>query len=217
MPPKGYKPQQKVTTGTPAAKRANYTGGRPNDESKLSRDPKQVRVRLRRAARKLTRPLDQIERDIAMIYRPVDEWDVEELSRGRPRGDDGSFRGPVPTWCTPIVQREAKKRLLDETFGKMVGHVDLAIKVLGKLMMSEELDDKGRPIVDPRTQLAAATFVIEHILGKPKAVIEIGSEDETRRMLAMAIMLDDGSPQDAPIVLQGESWDTEEDDDANDQ
>lgn len=218
--PKDPRSEQQVY-GSPARMKANYTGGRSKDESTLSRKPSQVRVRLRRAAKKLNAPLDQIHRDMQMLpgYRPVEEWDVEELARGRPRNPKGGFQGPVPMWCTPIVTREAKKRLLNETFGKMAGHVDLAIKTLVKIMESEDLDEKGRPIVDARTQLAASTFVLEHILGKPTAVVEIGAQDETQRMLAMAIILEDGTPQDEPIVLDGEAtWDDEleDDDDSSD-
>lgn len=204
--------------GTPAARKANYTGGRPKDESKLSTDPRQVRIRLRRAAKGNQKRDDRIGRDIAILYqKSIEDWDVEELARGRPRTANGDFRGKMPSWITPTVTAEAKRRLLDETFGNMAGHVDLAIKTVVKIMKDESIDDKGKPVTDARVKLAAATFVIEHIIGKPKAVIEIGADDFTRSAIAAAIVLDDGLPEDH-FVLEGDFVETyvEEDEEEGD-
>lgn len=187
---------------TPAQK-ANYVGGRPKDESKLSQDPAQIRVRLRRAAKGDKKRDGRMKRDMEMLYRkPIEEWDLEELARGRPRAKDGTFKGRPPSWINPQVQAEAKRRLLEETFGKMAGHIDLAVRTIKDLMTSEEVDENGKPIVDARTKLAAATFTIEHILGKPKAVIEVGADDFTKAVIAQAIVLDDGLPQ-GHLELEG--------------
>jgi hypothetical protein len=78
-------------------------------------------------------------------------------------------------------------------------------------MTSEEVDEKGRPIVDAGTRLRAATFIVEHVLGKPKAVVEIGGEDFTRAALASAIILDDGMPQ-GHLVIEGEYEEADEED-----
>lgn len=195
-----------------------YVGGRPKDESKLSQDPAQIRVRLRRAAKGDKKRDGRMKRDMEMLYRkPIEEWDLEELARGRCRASDGTFKGRPPSWITPAVQQEAKRRLLDETFGKMAGHIDIAVRTIKDLMTSEEVDENGKPIVDARTKLAAATFTIEHILGKPKAVIEIGPDDFTKQAIAAAIVLDDGREQDetrfeleAGGVIEGEFEDLDE-------
>jgi hypothetical protein len=179
-----------------------YVGGRPKDESKLSQEPHQIRNRLRRKGRKFQQDLEKYM-DVA-YQKPISEWDIEELARGRPRDKGGFFRGRTPMWITPAVQQEAKKRLLNETMGKLSHHIDSAVVAIGELITSEEVDDKGKPIVDARTKLAAAQFIIENFLGKPKAIIEIGATDETKALLAQAIVLDDGRPQDEPIVLEGE-------------
>lgn len=185
-----------------------YVGGRPKDESKLSRDPKQIRNRLRRAGRTL-------ERDMEMLYnKPMDEWDLEELARGRPRNKSGNFMGRVPGWCTPAIQREAKRRLMDVTYGSLAKYAQHAVKVIYDLMMSEEVDEKGRPLVDARTRLACAQFIVENIVGKPKAVIEVEAADMTRQLLASAIVLDDGKPQGHLQILEGEV--VEDDDAGND-
>lgn len=211
-------PKKQQVTGSDAARKANYTGGRPKDESKLSTDPRQVRIRLRRAARKGNKKADgRIQRDLEMLYKkPIDEWDVEELARGRPRNAAGDFRGKMPSWITPTIASEAKRRLLDNTFAQMSAHADLAINTVVKLMKDDMVDDKGKPITDSRTKLAAATFVIEHILGKPKAIVEVGAEDFTKQAIAAAIVLDDGKDQ-SHLTLEGEfTVDDEEegDDDA---
>lgn len=188
-----------------------YVGGRPKDESKLSRNPAQIRRRLRRSSQLQDGRRD---RDIEMLYqKPISDWDIEELARGRPRNSVGDFRGATGSWITPAVQQEAKRRLIDETMGKLTGHLNSAIRAVGKLITSEEVDDKGKPIVDARTRLAAAQFVIEHVIGKPKALVEIEAADFTRKLIASAIVLDDGQPQDAPIVLEGSFTEPEGEDD----
>jgi len=136
--------------------------------------------------------------------KPISEWDIEELARGRPGDKNGQFRGRTPSWITPAIQQEAKKRLLNETMGKLSHHIDKAVVAIGNLIDSDEVDDKGKPIVDARTKLAAAQFILEIFLGKPKAIIEIGATDDTRSLLASAIVLDDGLPQDHQVILEGE-------------
>lgn len=186
-----------------------YVGGRPKDESKLSKDPHRIRARLRRQGKMFDRDIELYAQHAG--FKPVSEWDLTELAKGRPRTKAGDFRGRSPKWLTLEIQREAKKRLLDETFGDLAQYASKAVKVIYDLMMSEEVDDKGRPIVDAKTRYAAATFIIEHIIGKPTAVIEVAATDFTRQALAAAIVLDDGLPQDEQVVLEGEIVEDDED------
>jgi hypothetical protein len=173
---------------------------KPTDASRLSSDPRQVRNRLRRNEQKF----NYVERDIEVLYqKPISEWDVEELARGRPRNSAGTFTGRKPGWLTPIVAQEARRRLHDDAFSKLVGHLDLAFKVIKNLLESTELDDKGKPIVDARTKLAAAQFIVEHVIGKAKSTVEIEAVDTTRHAIAAAIILDDGMPQ-GHLVIDGE-------------
>ncbi|RZT77965.1 methyltransferase family protein [Micromonospora violae] len=37
-------------------------------------------------------------------YKPVSEWDNEELARGKPRNSQGSFSCPSPSWLTQAIQ-----------------------------------------------------------------------------------------------------------------
>jgi hypothetical protein len=198
-------------------RKAGYIGGRPKDESKLSRKPSQIRRRLRRAkANQDARMQYDVDLYLDQVWKkPIDEWDVEELSRGRPRNKKGHFGGRPPAWVTPTVQEEAKKRLLNQTLGKLHGYVDIAIKCVANLITSTEVDDKGRPIVDARTRLAAAQFIIEHVAGKPKAIFELTTTDGAKKALAAAIVLDDGKPQghlaigSGGEVVEGE-WEEED-------
>lgn len=183
--------------------------GRANDESKLSTKPKQIRNRLRRHGKKF-------DRDLELYFehgygKPIEEWDLEELSRGRPRNKGGTFGGSTPTWINPIVAREAKRRLLEHCLGSMAGHADLAIKTISDLLKSRAVDDNGKPIVDARTKLEAAKFIIENVVGKPKNRLEIDTTDAVREFLAEALVLDDGEP--AHPIIDGQFRDEEDDDD----
>lgn len=179
-----------------------YPGGRPHDSSKLSRKPSQIRNRLRRGT--------ALEEDIAIYaevvwQKPVEEWDMAELAHGKPRNKSGTFAGAAPKWITRQVQQEAKRRLLTMTVAQLAGHTDIAIRAMANLITSEEVDDNGKPIVDARTKFAAAAFIIEHVIGKPTAIIQVDQVDDTRNALAAAIVLDDGMPQGhLPQPIEGE-------------
>lgn len=186
--------------------------GRATDPSKLSTNPKQIRTRLRRRAANLAQDVELYAK--YGYKKPVHEWDLEELARGRVRDKNGKFTGRGPSWITPEIMKEAKRRLLAETYGKLAGHIDQAVITMGKLLVSEETDDNGKPLVDAKTKFAAAAFIIEHTIGKPKAVIEIDATEETKSVLASAIILDDGQPQDvidAEFTVDGEEEEYDDD------
>lgn len=171
--------------------------------SKLSNDPLNIRKRLRRQAVPL-------ERDLKMLAdsrKPMSEWDTEELARGRPRASDGSFRGDTPKWITPLIMDEAKRRLRTNSLETLTSKVIDAIEVVYKIMMCEDRDGEGRPIVDARTRLQAATFIIEHTIGKAKVPVELnGSADGYRQFLAGALKMVDTNGQlvDAHPVIDGD-------------
>lgn len=193
-----------------------YVGARPKDTSKLSMKPEHIRNRLRRARKTAEKTGDdsvlrwELQRYHEVTgFKPVEDWDLEELAHGRPRGPSGTFRGPSPKWITADVAREAKKRLHGHTFGKMGAQVDLAIKTIYNLMTSEEVDDKGKPIVDARTKLAAAQFILEHVVGKPEKIISLDVTDHVRQVIASAIVLDSGQ-EDSHLVIEGDIVEDEE-------
>lgn len=171
----------------------------------LSRKPRRIRGRLRHGINP--------ERDLAMLeeigYKPVAEWDNEELARGRPRDRRGSFSGRAPSWLNEAIQAEALKRLKETTFSALMAHSEALIKVLVELAT-----DPGTPA---GVRADIGKFVYDQLLGKAKQRMTIDAElsprDKTITALASAIINDDGTPQDAPTVLDGEFTEDDEEDD----
>ena len=83
-------------------KPANYDRGRAKRIStKLTKPSLGIRNRLRRGKNR--------EEDIALYaehshyFKPVHDWDMEELAHGRPRGKTGGFQGRAPGWLTADI------------------------------------------------------------------------------------------------------------------
>ncbi|MBM0259758.1 hypothetical protein [Micromonospora sp. 4G55] len=151
----------------------------------LSKDPHRIRTRLRRG----TNP----KRDLAMLdevgYKPVSEWDDEELARGRPRNSRGSFSGgPTPKWLTPVVEEERRKRLKQATFDRLMTHSLRAMEVMGELVNDPETPASVRADI--------ARFIYEQQHGKAKSKVDVDATVGPRDALFPAIVLDDGLPQD---------------------
>lgn len=140
----------------------------------LSTDPRAVRARLRRKNRKVNRTEDAMVTDLEMLYKPVDTWDMAELARGRPRCKDGTFKGPTPPWVTPLVRREAERRLVDLARAELATMVGDAIQVMTNLMTDDTVDEEtGRPYVSASTKLDAAKFIVEQVMGKAKQRVDL--------------------------------------------
>jgi hypothetical protein len=182
----------------------------PRPTSSLSQKPEHIRKRLRRREVPLKRDLEML----ANTRKPINEWDTEELARGRPRDKDGTFRGVTPKWITPLIMDEAKRRLKVGALETLSSKVIDAIEVIHKLMMSDERDSDGKPIVDARTRLQAAQFIIEHTIGKARQPVDMnGSADGYRQFLAGALKMVDTNGQlvDAHPVIEGTAVETEAD------
>lgn len=174
----------------------------------LSTRQEQMRVRIRRAGKAADKKADRVGAEIQNYYkqigRPIEEWDWEELARGRPRAINGTFVGRTPSWVTPTVVNEAKRRLMAGIYGEMGTQSKFALDVLRRLLTSGDVDDK--------VALDAAKYVIDHIIGKPEAIIKLDGSETVRQFLANALVLDDGAPEHE--VIDGEYvTDSEEDDD----
>src|SRR5690606_22385580 len=132
--------------------------------------PKQVRARLRRRGKRMDLLTEQEQ---TVLYRkPVEEWDNEELARGRPRNSNGHFSGPAPKWITREIHEQAMERYTAVVKSSMNATTVDALEVLGHIINNDEYDEKGRPVVPASTKLDAAKFLIEHVVGKPKQRIE---------------------------------------------
>ena len=144
------------------------------DPATLSHKPSQMRIRIRRKA---GRADAEIEHYCRVVYnKPVEEWDWEELAKGRPRNAQGKFQGAPPKWITPHLLREARRRLVEGVYGELGVQSKYALETLNRLLTDGEVDDK--------VALDAAKFVINHIIGNPKAIVSIDASDEVKQFLA---------------------------------
>lgn len=146
------------------------TGERPRTADGKLLTAKQVRARARRRMNRRDMMSDQ---EMEVIFRkPIDEWDMEELARGRPRAADGTFRGPKPKWITRAVHEQSMEIFKAAIKTDMnSATVDDMTAIVG-ILNNEEVDDKGKPIVPASTKLDAAKFLLEHVVGKPKQQLE---------------------------------------------
>lgn len=132
--------------------------------------PKQIRARARRKVKRREVMTDQ---EFEHLYeKPVDEWDMEELAKGRPRNSAGGFSGPRPKWVTAAVHERAMERYTAAVKTDMRATTVDALDAIRWIIQNEDVDDKGKPIVPAGTKLEASKFLIEHVVGKPTQRIE---------------------------------------------
>jgi hypothetical protein len=164
----------------------------------LSQKPSAVRARLRKGS-------NNIERDLKMMFeKPVEEWDFEELQRGKPKREDGTFgKGPRPKWITPAIINQVRARLKEMTRDDLSRHVGAALSCLGELMSDETCDDNGRPNTPANVKLQAATYVLDQVIGKPTVMIESHTNSALEGMLARVMINEDG--EDAHPIIEG-TW-----------
>lgn len=151
--------------------RGNASDARPiTAEGKLL-TPKQIRARARRKAQKNRREL-MSEAEFDALYKPIEEWDLEELARGRPRNIDGNFRGRKPGWITREVHERAMEQFQLAIKTEMSAQSITALETLKYVLDNEETDDRGKPLVPASTKNQAAMFLLEHVVGKPKQHVQ---------------------------------------------
>lgn len=135
-----------------------------NAEGKLMTG-KQVRSRARRLLQK-GKKLDD-ETFEAWAGKPIDEWDLEELARGRTRDASGGFRGRPPQYMPRAVHERIAERFKILVRDQMNIASTQALGVIANLLDNQEVDDKGKPIVAASVKLDAAKWLVEHVIGKP--------------------------------------------------
>lgn len=173
-----------------------------------------ARTRLRKNAGRLN---ESVMKDIELIYKkPVEEWDWEELSHGRPRGKDNTFKGRPPSWITPAIQAEARKRMRVFTEDQLMVHAEDAIKVLSSLMKDTDTDEKGNYVVPASVKYQAATYILNHIIGTPKARVEVDTHNPLIELMGGILVNPDGEPSHRVIegtIVVDEELEEDEDDD----
>lgn len=156
--------------------------------------PKAIRNRSRRRG-------GITQKEFNRLYKPIEQWDEEELAKGRPRASDGSFRGKTPQWLTREMHEQAMDRFKQLIGDRMRGEAVNAIGVVANLLNSTEVDDRGKPVVPASTQLQAAQWLVEHVIGKPKQRTETDISVKLQGVLATAMI--GGAGMDAPPMPLG--------------
>lgn len=151
--------------------RGNATDARPVNEDGKLLTPKQIRARARRKAQRKNKQL-MSEQEFEALYKPIEEWDMEELARGRPRNSDGDFRGRKPGWINREVHERAMELFVELTKSEMGALAPQALDSLRWVMTSDEVDERGKPIVPASAKNQASMFLLEHVVGKPKQQVQ---------------------------------------------
>jgi hypothetical protein len=145
---------------------------------------KSLRARVRR---KTARGMVD-ERSIKHLYKPIEQWDAEELARGRPRDRDGGFRGLAPKWISRELHEEAITRFRQALKDEMNASSFRAVGVINMILEDDEIDAKGKPRTPQSVKLEAAKFLVEHLMGKPKQRVETDISVKLQGILASAII-----------------------------
>lgn len=159
----------------------------------------QINNRARRIKRKklVDNPLKPYELAVKYAKRkPIEEWDAEELARGRPRNKDGSFTGPKPNFVTMAVHEEAVEKFARYIKTEMSVSTISAIEQINAILSNEETDYRGKPVVSSATKLDAAKFLIEHLVGKPTQRIESDVSVKLQSILGSVIVNPENDPSD---------------------
>ena len=156
---------QEIDPRTGRKKGTKHTHVKGKPASEMSKSPKQIRARARRRGFMTTEELE-------IVYKPLDQWDAEELAAGRPKGKDGKFYGPKPTWVTREMHEEAVKRFHTVVKTEMNMVTVPMIKVLQNIVEDDTADARGRPIVPASVKVDIAKFLLEHTVGKPTQRVE---------------------------------------------
>lgn len=185
----------------------------PKTKRPLSDKPSAVRARMRKTGKNITR-------DMEMLYKkPIEEWDMEELARGRPRNKSGNFTGPSPQWITPLVAKQATDRLRVLTKQELSVYAGDAVRVMHDLMTNEDTDMDGKPLVSPNVRLNAAQYVMDQIIGKPTTPVEVTGNVVLESLMARVLVNSDGTPAHPIVdaeVVEDELDEEEADEDGGD-
>lgn len=160
----------------------------------LSQKPAAVRARIAKSAKNAAR-------DVEMLYqKPISDWDMEELARGRPRNSAGNFAGPRPVWLTPLIMKESQDRLRTLTRQELSTYAGDAVRVMAQLMNEDGTDFDGKPLVSPSVRLQAATYVMDQVIGKSTTPIELTGNVVLQTLMADVVVNDESGTVAHPVI-----------------
>lgn len=167
-------------------------GVRPISPEGYVLNKQQIYRRTKRAQKKFLEKMNLGAAEQATYYKkPIADWDEEELARGRPRDSKGGFRGPKPKWVTAEMHEEAMDRFKSVVRTGMRSATVDAIEFMKRMINDDSTDNRGRPLVPASTKLTAATFLVEHLVGKPTQRIESDVSVKLQAILA-GVMVNPG-------------------------
>lgn len=157
-------------TQRPSKKNAKSVDNRPTTPDGVLLSPKQIRARARRRFKRgmSNRQGAITKQEFNALYKPVEEWDLEELAKGRPRNSNGQFSGRAPEWITREVYEQAMSRFTEVIKGKMGEQGITALETIHGVLTNEDVDHRGKLLIPASTKVQASMFLLEHIVGKPK-------------------------------------------------
>lgn len=181
---------------------AKFADGRPK---KLT--PKQIRARARRAQKKGGMAYAD---ELSLLHKPIEEWDNEELARGRPRASDGTFKGKAPEWIHRAIHEQAVDKFKELVKQDLSVHTLTAITTVKWILECDDLDEKDKPVVPASTKLDAAKFLIEQLLGKPKQEVKADISVKLQGILAAATVTGDAPLGIGMGYTDAPSWEDDE-------
>lgn len=167
---------------------------RPETEEGKLLTAKQIRARARRRAKRPNgrQPL-MSEVEFNALYKPIDEWTMEELAFGRPKHPEWGFKGAKPKWITAEIHERSMELFTAAIKTEMSAQTITAVQTLQWIMNNETEDGRGKPLVPPSTKLEAAKFLLEHVVGKPTQRVEADISVKLQGILAQVLV----NPNDA--------------------
>lgn len=172
------------------------------------KDRKNARLRARRKTTKT-----DVSAEIALLYKPLEEWDDEEITRGRPRDKDGGFRGNRPSWLTPAIQAERQRRLRQLMADELGTFAADALRTIHAVMTDTSTDDFGKPLVPASVRLDAGKYLVDQFMGKATATIDVNAGNALGDLMGAILVNADGDPSHQ--IIEGSVVEDLADDDEN--
>lgn len=181
--------------------------------SKTSNETKNARRRARKAVAQA-----DVGKEIELVYgKPIEQWDDEEIYRGRVRNAEGRFtQGRRPTWLTPALMTERQRRLRQLMADDVGTFAADALRTLHSVMMDDSRDETGRPNVPASVRVDAGKYLVDQFMGKATATVDVNAGSHLAELLADVMVNPDGEPSHR--VIDGEVVDDDpsaEDDQAD--
>ena len=151
-----------------------------------------------RMGRKLTQ--------VAIGADDLSEWDDEELRRGMRRSKKGDFRGHPPVAVPKQLLDELHRRQMSKANTKLKDYVESAVDVLTEIMQDAT--------VEPKDRLTAVRMVMDRVLGKEPAKVELSVDAPWLQALQGAIVSIEPAYEDAEIVNDDDDYADDEHEDA---